>query len=124
MEATSESAIQIYNHTTGSNKAKLELGIPGLVAAVTSGGIKLVHVGPREIGCTCGICKLLKDLKEHPFGDTDSIMALWFLWRWFRDEGGAAGGLGEKQVGGGRKDRLYSARENVKNYRSSRRRLI
>ena len=119
-------------HTTGSNKANLESGIPGMAGALEAGGIIFV-VDDWPDSCAkqlCehenGLCKLIRDLKAHPFGATDSVMALWFLWRYFHTNTGSGLGFGEEEERPTRSrgEALYSARRNVGRHRGDRRRLI
>jgi hypothetical protein len=129
-KATRTEAVPWESHTTGRNKADLNLGLPGLAAAVVADGIKFLWPNrPDECKkgvceCRSGICKLIKDLKAHPFGDTDSIMALWFLWHRFRSKGGAASVRSGNASSQPRERRLYSPRENIGRHRRQRRRLI
>jgi len=122
-EATSDAVLPIEAFTTTSNKADLNLGLPGLSSALKAGGILIVFDKEHETDCGCGLCKLVKDLKEHPFGDTDSIMGLWFLWRRFRTTGIGAGGFGKKDSTHD-KGKVYSARQNIHRHRGARRRLV
>lgn len=131
VDSSMKEAIPIESHTTTRNKADLELGLPGMAAAISAGGIRFLFAerppacAKGICDCKDGMCKLVKDLKAHPFGDTDSIMALWFLWRRFR-----SGAAGEGSFAGTRKGRreggrgLYSPRQNIRRLTSPRRRLI
>lgn len=129
-QATGDEAIPWESFTTGRNKADLDSGIPGLVAAFKSGGVRIVFADRPEscIADTCdhqtGLCKLVRDLKAHPFGPTDSIMALWFLWRKFRVDGSAAGDFTQKEPLKQQRGKVYSSRERLRQLRPKRRSLL
>jgi len=131
--AAHDESVPWESHTTGRNKADLMLGLPGFAASLGAGGVRFVFSERPEAcrkflcECTTGLCKLVKDLIAHPFGDDDSIMAAWFIWKKFRMTGAAAdGGSPQNQSSQPRDRRLYSPRENIARHRraGSRRRFF
>ncbi len=126
-QATGDEAVPWEAFTTGRNKADLDSGIPGLGAAFKSGGVRLhfkerpEHCAKGLCECETGMCKLVKDLRAHPFGPTDSIMGLWFLWRKFRVDGSAVGDFGDATPLKASSRIGYSSRENLQRLRGNRR---
>ncbi len=75
------SNVNIIPFTTGKQKADEFLGLPGLAAEFANGLWEIPFSeehGPVGLGCTCGKCMLIAELEEHPFGDCDTVMAIWF----------------------------------------------
>ena len=80
LKAVSPVILPIEPFTTGKQKADEVLGIPGLSAEFENQmwDIPFEDGHRSDFGCNCGKCILVRELKEHPFGNSDTVMGAWF----------------------------------------------